>query len=124
MEVEQNRSFMKARNKIAVSKPGKRAKRGAPGDVYDLRLYVAGQTPKSIAAFANLKRLCDAHLAGKYRIEVIDLMKKPQLAKDDQVIAIPTLVRRLPQPIRKIIGDLCDTERALAGLDLSPRGEH
>jgi circadian clock protein KaiB len=91
---------------------------------YDLRLYVAGQTPKSIAAFANLKRLCEVHLAGKYRIEVVDLMKKPQRAKDDQIIAIPTLVRRLPQPIRKIIGDLCDTHRTLVGLDISPEKEH
>ena len=83
-----------------------------------MRLYVAGQTPKSLAAFANLKELCDVHLAGKYQIEVIDLVKKPQRAKDDQIIAIPTLVRRLPQPIRKIIGDLCDTRRTLIGLDL------
>ena len=86
---------------------------------YDLRLYVAGQTPKSLAAFANLKELCDVHLAGKYRIEVIDLMKKPQLARDDQIVAIPTLVRRLPQPIRNIIGDLCDRRQTLVGLDLS-----
>jgi circadian clock protein KaiB len=114
---------MKTKTRLAVSKPGKRAKRGAPGDVYDLRLYVAGQTPKSMVAFANLKRLCELHLAGKYRIEVIDLMKRPQRAKDDQIIAIPTLVRRLPQPIRKIIGDLCDTQRALVGLDLSPGKE-
>ena len=113
------RIIMKAKKKIAVSKPGKRAKRGAPGDVYDLRLYVAGQTPRSMAAFANLKRLCEMYMAGKYRIEVIDLMKKPQRAKDDQIIAIPTLVRRLPQPVRKIIGDLCDTQRALVGLDIS-----
>jgi len=86
---------------------------------YDLRLYVAGQTPKSLAAFANLKQLCELHLAGKYRIEVVDLVKKPQAARDDQIIAIPTLVRRLPQPIRKIIGDLCDTKRTLIGLELS-----
>ncbi|HWD94518.1 MAG TPA: circadian clock KaiB family protein [Verrucomicrobiae bacterium] len=111
---------MKAQTKKAVSKPGRRAKRRAPGAVYDLRLYVAGQTPKSMAAFANLKQLCEMHLAGKYRIEVVDLMKKPQLAKDDQIVALPTLVRRLPQPVRKIIGDLCDTQRALVGLDLHP----
>jgi len=86
-----------------------------------LRLYVAGQSPKSLAAFANLKQLCEIYLAGKYRIEVIDLIKKPQLAKDDQIIAIPTLVRRLPQPIRKIIGDLCDTQRTLIGLDLTEK---
>src|ERR1700744_2691201 len=85
---------------------------------YDLRLYVAGQTPKSLAAFANLKKLCDLHLTGKYRIEVIDLMSKPQRAREDQIIAIPTLVRRLPQPIKKIIGDLCDAHKTLVGLDL------
>jgi len=90
-------------------------------DYYDLRLYVAGQTPKSLAAFANLKQLCERHLAGKYRVEVIDLMKKPQRAKDDQIIAIPTLVRRLPAPIRKIIGDLGDRERTLIGLELWER---
>jgi circadian clock protein KaiB len=90
---------------------------------YDLRLYVAGQTPKSLAAFANLKELCEVHLAGKYRIEVVDLVKKPQLARDDQIIAIPTLVRRLPQPIRKIIGDLCDRRQTLIGLELSEKVE-
>jgi circadian clock protein KaiB len=85
---------------------------------YELRLYVAGQTPKSIAAFANLKKICDEHLAGQYKIEVIDLLKQPQLASGDQIIAIPTLVRKLPSPIRKIIGDLSDTERVLVGLNL------
>jgi len=85
---------------------------------YELRLYVAGQTPKSIAAFANLKKICEEHLAGQYHIEVIDLIKKPQLASGDQIIAIPTLVRKLPAPIRKIIGDLSDTERVLVGLNL------
>ncbi len=87
---------------------------------WDLRLYVAGQTPRSVAAFANLKRLCEEHLAGRYTIEVIDLVKHPQLAAGDQIIAIPTLVRKLPQPIRKIVGDLRDTERALVGLQLRP----
>lgn len=87
---------------------------------WDLRLYVAGQTPRSIAAFANLKRLCEEHLAGRYNIEVIDLLKHPQLAAGDQIVAIPTLVRKLPQPIRKIVGDLRDTDRALVGLQLRP----
>src|SRR5579872_5644911 len=87
---------------------------------WDLRLYVAGQTPRSVAAFANLKRLCEEHLAGRYTIEVIDLVKHPQLAAGDQIIAIPTLVRKLPQPLRKIVGDLRDTERALVGLQLRP----
>ena len=88
---------------------------------WDLRLYVAGQTPKSIAAFANLKRLCETHLAGRYKIEVIDLLENPQLASGDQIMAIPTLVRKLPEPMRKIIGDLSDTERVLVGLQLRPR---
>lgn len=85
---------------------------------YELRLYVAGQTPKSLAAFANLKKICEQHLAGQYHIEVIDLLKKPQLASGDQILAIPTLVRKLPEPIKKIIGDLSNTERVLVGLDL------
>ena len=86
--------------------------------LYELRLYVAGQTPKSLAAFANLKRICETRLEGQYRIEVIDLMKTPQLAAGDQILAVPTLVRRLPEPIKKIIGDLSNTERVLVGLDL------
>ena len=91
-----------------------------PADNWELRLYVAGQTPRSLAAFANLKRLCEDHLKGHYTIEVIDLAKTPQLAKDDQILAIPTVVRKLPEPMRKIIGDLSNTTRVLAGLDLSP----
>jgi len=86
--------------------------------VWKLRLYVAGQTPKSIRAFANLKALCEAHLKGRYRIEVVDLLEHPQLARGDQIVAIPTLVRRLPPPVRKIIGDLADTVRVLVGLDV------
>jgi circadian clock protein KaiB len=85
---------------------------------FQLRLYVAGQTPRSLAALSNLKRICATHLDGRYRIEVIDLIKNPQLAQGDQILAIPTLVRNLPKPIRKIIGDLSDTERVLVGLDL------
>ncbi len=85
---------------------------------YTLRLYVAGQTPKSIQAFENLKKICDTHLAGRYKIEVIDLVKNPKLAKGDQILAVPTLVRRLPPPIRKIIGDLSNTERVLIGLNI------
>ncbi len=90
-------------------------------DKWELRLYTAGQTPKSLAALNNLKRLCDEHLAGRYSIEIVDLMVNPRLAKDDQIVAIPTLVRKLPEPMRKIIGDLSDTERALVGLQLRPR---
>jgi len=91
--------------------------------IWMLRLYVAGQTPRSIAAFANLKRICEEHLAGKYRIEVIDLLENPKLAEGDQILAIPTLVRRLPPPLKKIIGDLSDTERVLVGLQIKPRGK-
>jgi len=89
-------------------------------DVWELRLYVAGQTPRSVAAFANLKKICEEHLEGRYNIEVVDLIKHPQLAAGDQILAIPTLVRKLPQPLRKIVGDLRDTERALVGLQLRP----
>ena len=92
------------------------ARKAAPQ--WNLRLYVAGQTPKCIAAFANLKKLCEERLGGNYSIEVIDLLKKPQLASGDQILAIPTLVRRLPPPLKKIIGDLSDTERVLVGLDI------
>ncbi len=92
-----------------------------PDATFDLRLYVAGQTPKAIRAFANLRRICDEHLAGRYTIEVIDLIENPQLGRGDQILALPTLVRRLPAPIKKIIGDLSDTERVLVGLDLRPR---
>ena len=90
-------------------------------ETWELRLYVAGQTPKSLAAFANLKKICEEHLQGKYHIEVVDLLKNPQLAGGDQILAIPTLVRNLPQPIKKIIGDLSNTLRVLVGLDIRPR---
>jgi circadian clock protein KaiB len=93
---------------------------GGEASKWNLRLYVAGQTPKSIAAFSNLKRVCEEHLPGKYDIEVIDLMKNPQLAEGDQIVAIPTLVRKLPEPVRRIIGDLSNTERVLVGLQLRP----
>jgi len=89
-------------------------------EVWELRLYVAGQTPKSVTAFTNLKKICEEHLAGRYRIEVIDLLEHPQLAAGDQIVAIPTLVRKLPEPLRKIVGDLRNTERALVGLNLRP----
>ncbi len=98
----------KKTGKAAVARP----------EFWKLRLYVAGQTPKSIAAFANLKKICEEHLKGKYQIEVIDLIHNPQLAKGDQILAVPTLVRKLPVPVRKIIGDLSNTERVLVGLDL------
>src|ERR1700693_6609750 len=91
-----------------------------PNDVWELRLYVVGQTPRSLAAFANLKRICEEHLSGRYNIEVVDLKEHPQLAAGDQIVAIPTLVRKLPEPLRKIVGDLSSTERALVGLQLRP----
>lgn len=91
------------------------------GEFWDLRLYVAGQTPKSMAALTNLKNFCEEHLAGKYRIEVVDLVENPKLARTDQILAIPTLVRRLPAPMRKIIGDLSDREKVLVGFNLNPR---
>ncbi len=87
---------------------------------FRLRLYVAGQTPKSLAAFANLRQICETHLAGRYEIEVVDLLDRPQLASGDQIVAIPTLVRKLPPPLVKVIGDLSDTERVLVGLQLIP----
>ena len=115
-----------------MSVPAKTAKKTSPktsaktkptkgkslSEIWHLKLYVAGQTPKSITAFANLKKLCEEHVKYKYKIEIIDLLKNPQLAKGDQILAIPTLVRDLPVPIRKIIGDLSNTERVLVGLDL------
>ena len=98
---------------------------GSTGDEdhgsYRLRLYVAGQTTKSLVAMANLKRVCEEHLAGRYEIEVIDLLKNPSLAAGDQILAIPTLVRRLPAPLKRIIGDLSNTEKVLVGLDIRPR---
>ena len=88
--------------------------------LWELRLYVAGQTPNSLKAFANLKKICEEHLAGQYHIEIIDLLKNPTLARGDQILAVPTLVRKLPEPVKKIIGDLSNTERVLVGLDLRP----
>jgi circadian clock protein KaiB len=103
------------------SSPRKRRPAKTPRkDYYRLRLYIAGQTPNSIAAIANLKKICEDKLRGKYRIEVVDLLEKPQLAKGDQIIAIPTLVRRLPPPVKKIIGNLSKTESVIVGLDLQP----
>jgi len=93
----------------------------AEAKAYQLRLYVAGQTPKSVLAFSNLKQICEDHLQGRYEIEIIDLLENPQLAHGDQILAVPTLVRRLPEPIKKIIGDLSNTERVLVGLDLRER---
>ena len=116
--------------KTTPRKPARRAANAnghspqADGDEanrWNLRLYVAGQTPRSLTAFKNLKEICEEYLKGQYHIEVVDLMENPTLARGDQILAIPTLVRKLPQPIRKIIGDLSNTERVLVGLDIQPR---
>ncbi|MHB0936813.1 MAG: circadian clock KaiB family protein [Armatimonadota bacterium] len=93
----------------------------ADEESWELRLYIAGQTPKSLAAFANLKKMCEEHLQGRYHIEIVDLAENPQQARTDQIVAVPTLIRRLPPPLRKIIGDLSNTERVLIGLELHPR---
>src|SRR6202795_3416777 len=106
------------KSKTAAKNKSQTVKGKSKPDEWQLRLYVAGQTPKSVTAFANLKRLCEEHLAGKFEIEVIDLIENPRLAREDQIVAIPTLVRKLPEPIRKVIGDLSDTERTLVGLQL------
>src|SRR5262245_59714821 len=100
------------------SKSGAAPAKYSNPDIWELRLYVAGQTPKSLLAVSNRKRICEEHLAGRYTITVIDLLENPQLAKGDQILAIPTLVRKLPVPVRRIIGDLSNTERVLIGLDL------
>jgi circadian clock protein KaiB len=114
--------------KSTPTKRSRAAKNGhtppADGDGrWNLRLYVAGQTPRSLTAFQNLKNICEEYLQGQYHIEVVDLMENPTLARGDQILAIPTLVRKLPHPIRKIIGDLSNTERVLVGLDIQPRQE-
>lgn len=111
-------------NKNTVLKPEtKKTPKAKPvKDEWILRLYVAGQTPKCIAAFNNLKKICEEQLKGKYQIEVIDLIENPQLSRDDQILAVPTLVRKLPVPVRKIIGDLSNTERVLVGLDIKLNG--
>jgi circadian clock protein KaiB len=111
-------------NKDTITKPEskKETKVKMAKDEWILRLYVAGQTPKCIAAFNNLKKICEEQLKGKYQIEVIDLLENPQLSRDDQILAIPTLVRKLPFPVRKIIGDLSNTERVLVGLDIRLNG--
>jgi circadian clock protein KaiB len=107
-------------SKAKAKPPKPKAAGNVANATLELRLYVAGQTPKSLIALRNLKKICEAHLQGRYRLHVIDLVKTPQLAQDDQILAIPTLVRNLPQPIRKIIGDLSDTQRVLVGLDVRP----
>jgi len=113
---------MKETKKSTSAGTGRRRKAGADkeGETYKLRIYVTGQTPNCVAAFGNLKRICDEHLKGKYQIEVIDLLENPKLAAGDQILAIPTLVRKLPPPLKKVIGNLSNTNRVLVGLDLFP----
>jgi circadian clock protein KaiB len=103
--------------KTTPRKKGK-GKRNSSGVIWNLRLYIAGETPRSIAALSNLQQICDEHLAGKYLVEVIDLLKNPQLAAGDQIVAVPTLVRRLPPPLKKIIGNLANSQQVIVGLDL------
>jgi circadian clock protein KaiB len=110
----------KKNGKIKPEAAQARFNTATPDDVWELKLYIAGQTPKSLTAFSNLKRFCEENAPGKYHIEVIDLAKNPQLAKTDQILALPTLVRKLPEPMRKIIGDLSDKQKVLLGFDLSP----
>jgi len=111
---------VKRPNKEPLSLAEVAARGTADPDFWELRLYVAGKTAKSVAAVQNLNRICEVHLQGKYKIEIVDLLQQPQLAKSDQIVAIPTLVRKLPQPIRKVIGDLSNEERALVGLHIRP----
>jgi circadian clock protein KaiB len=108
--------------KKASAAPSSRAKAApkADGEFWNLRLYVAGQTPKSLQAFANLKRLCEEHLVDRYKIEVIDLVRDPQRAQTDQIVALPTLVRKLPEPIKRVIGDLSNADKVKIGLDFTP----
>lgn len=112
---------MAKENKDKKTTPAKKAKQPKPREEkWQLRLYVAGNTPKSITALSNLKKYCELHLAGRYELEVVDLLLNPQLAAGDQILAIPTLVRKVPVPVRKIIGDLSNEERVLVGLDIRP----
>jgi circadian clock protein KaiB len=119
--IEQDPSSPEQERVDAVAGPGDSGAEASAAEAYLLRLYVAGETPKSLAAIRNLRALCATHLAGQYSIEVIDLRVNPQLAAADQILAIPTVVRHLPSPLRKVIGDLSDAERVLVGLDLRPK---
>ena len=112
---------MESKKASAARANARRPRGGAKKNAYDLRLYIAGQTPRAVKALENLEQICKEHLAGRYRIVVIDLLKAPRLARGDQIVAVPTLVRKLPTPVRRIIGDLSNTERVLVGLDLRAR---
>jgi circadian clock protein KaiB len=114
------RKTVAKKTRARTAKKAKKEKASNDGQWWELRLYVAGQTPLSVAAFANLQKICEEHLKGRYRIEVIDLLVNPTLARGDQILAVPTLVRQLPPPMKKIIGDFSNTERVLVGLNLRP----
>src|SRR5580698_7799020 len=111
-------SASRGKSPASNTKPNAKEKSNTRPDSWNLRLYVAGQTPKSLTAFSNLKRLCEEHLSGRYHIEIVDLVKQPHLAQNDQIVALPTLVRKLPEPIKRIIGDLSNLERVMLGLEL------
>ena len=115
------RKVKASRRSSSKPQPSEPSESLASEERWNLRLYIAGQTPRAIAALENLQRICEVHLAGQYHIEVVDLLKNPQLARGDQILAVPTLVRKLPEPVRKIIGDLSNEERVLVGLDLRRR---
>jgi circadian clock protein KaiB len=121
MKLAKNNAAKSLRGNKKTAPSSKRpAKKPHAPEIWSLRLYVAGQTPKSLAAFSNLKKLCEEHLFGRYRIEIVDLVKQPHLAQNDQIVALPTLVRKLPEPLKRIIGDLSNLEKVLLGLDLVP----
>ncbi len=121
MKTTSQRRSGKTKSVAAPRSGGAAAQSAKTTGLWELRLYVAGQTPKSLAAMSNLRRVLDEHVPGAYKIEIVDLLENPRLAKEDQIVAIPTLVRKLPDPVRKIIGDLSDTERTLVGLQLRAR---
>ena len=112
---------MESKKASAAKAQARKPRGGVKKNAYDLRLYIAGQTPRAVKALENLEQICKEHLAGRYRIVVIDLLKAPRLARGDQIVAVPTLVRKLPTPVRRIIGDLSNTQRVLVGLDLRTR---
>ena len=112
---------MEGKKASAAKAKARKQRGGLKKNAYDLRLYIAGHTPRAVKALKNLEQICEEHLAGRYRIVVIDLLKAPRLARGDQIVAVPTLVRKLPTPVRRIIGDLSNTERVLVGLDLRAR---
>lgn len=116
-----SRSRPVAKKRRPAKRPKSRGTVIRAADQWTLRLYIAGQTPRSLAAFANLKRLCEEHLAGRYEIEVVDLLQQPELGAPDQIVALPTLIRRMPEPVRRVIGSLSDLERVRLGIDLFPR---